>query len=58
MASSDEFISVKSNTRTIVRFNGIEDALYEVRYAGFLEYGEGSLGAGAEVDVDNDVWDN
>lgn len=58
MASSDEFISVKSNTRTIVRFNGIEDGLYEVRYAGFLEYGEGSLGAGAEVGVDNDVWDN
>lgn len=49
--AGNDYVTVKSNTRTVVHFNGIEDGFYEVRYAGFLD-------GDAIVGVDDDVWDD
>lgn len=43
-------IAIKKNTRTIVRFNGTDKEMFEVRYAGFAD------GDDAAVDVEDDAW--
>ncbi|HIZ85460.1 MAG TPA: hypothetical protein IAC04_03110 [Candidatus Coprenecus stercoravium] len=50
LMSEDGTVSIKAGTRTKVRFNGIGDGSFEVRYAGFP--GDDA----AVIGVDEDVW--
>lgn len=54
IVSEDSYIAVKSNTVTTVKFNGISDDRFEVRYAGF----PGEAGRDpAEIGVAEDEWE-
>lgn len=47
-AGNKRWIRVRRNARTRVRYNGVPEKWFEIRYAGF---------DGTEIDVDEDRWD-